>query len=309
MPAGLWVVATPIGNLMDMTQRARQALQEAEVILCEDTRRTAKLLAGSGIHFTMQKLERLDAYATDGKMNHVIQRLTAANSLQQKSFALVTDAGTPAVSDPGAKIVALAHQSGIRITPLPGPSAVMTLLSVSGFEETSFLFRGYFPRHPKQAEEEMQKMEQVHKMAGIEVYVWFESPERIQKTLEFLEKYSENIKKIVIGKELTKIHEKIYWGDLNEAASQLREELREEGFRGEWVFAVHWVVQRSEPVNAESTDSLESLDWVKALHCLLNVSIPASEAARQVSQFFRIPRNEVYEVAQKIFQKKFLKGG
>lgn len=140
---GLWVVATPIGNLGDLSPRAREALELADAILCEDTRRTARLAAALGIS---TPLERLDAHAGPRAIEKAVKRLEAGESL-----ALVTDAGTPAISDPGAALVAAARDAGVAITPFPGASAVMTLLSVAGFHETPFTFRGFFRENPASA--------------------------------------------------------------------------------------------------------------------------------------------------------------
>ena len=278
LPPGLWVVATPIGNLGDLTERAQQALEEAEVILCEDTRRTSQLLSVLGLSKT---LERLDAHATDKQLARVIQALTDG-----QSFALVTDAGTPAISDPGARIVSLAHGAGIRVTPVPGVSAVMTLLSVAGLEETEFCFRGFFPKKTKEKKEELALAASA-KVARI--FVWFEAPGRVLDTVEQIAlEWPEA--QVVAGKELTKLHEKVLVGTASEVAKLLAAELNLEGERGEWCLIVRFAV--TTVLGPE-----ESSDWVKALRCLMEEGVSASQSAKRVSQTFGVTKKIVYEMA------------
>ena len=281
LPPGLWVVATPIGNLGDLTERAQQALEEAEVILCEDTRRTSQLLSVLGLSKT---LERLDAHATDKQLARVIQALTDG-----QSFALVTDAGTPAISDPGARIVSLAHGAGIRVTPVPGVSAVMTLLSVAGLEETEFCFRGFFPKKTKEKKEELALAASA-KVARI--FVWFEAPGRVLDTVEQIAlEWPEA--QVVAGKELTKLHEKVLVGTASEVAKLLAAELNLEGERGEWCLIVRFAV--TTVLGPE-----ESSDWVKALRCLMEEGVSASQSAKRVSQTFGVTKKIVYEMAVSI---------
>jgi 16S rRNA (cytidine1402-2'-O)-methyltransferase len=140
MKQGLWVVATPIGNLSDLSARCREALEQAEVILCEDTRRTLNLLRALDIP-SDGRLKRFDAHTESESTSFWINQL-----LKGRKIALVSDAGTPAVSDPGARLVSEARRQGICVTPFPGPSAVMALLSVSGFQETAFTFSWIFSK-------------------------------------------------------------------------------------------------------------------------------------------------------------------
>ena len=139
LPQGLWVVATPIGNLGELSERARGALAQADAIYCEDTRRTGALLTAVGI--SGKSLRRLDAHSGARAVEDAVARLESG-----ESFAYVSDAGTPAISDPGSALVAAARARGVRVTPVAGPSAVAALLSVSGFEGTAFVFRGFFPQ-------------------------------------------------------------------------------------------------------------------------------------------------------------------
>jgi 16S rRNA (cytidine1402-2'-O)-methyltransferase len=280
---GLWVVATPIGNLGDMTGRARDALSRANAVLCEDTRRSAKLMAALGI---TPRLERFDAHASDREMERWVERLQGGESL-----ALITDAGTPAVSDPGSRLVALARANGVAVVPVPGVSSVATLLSVAGFDETAFVFRGYFPRKPG---ERVAELKSLAPATAARIAVWFESPHRI---VEALKEVAAEVpdSQVFAAKELTKVHERFFSGSAGEVSELVRAHVEEEGTLGEWSFAVLFPV----PENR-----LNSSDWVKALQCILDCRIPASEAAKRVSQHFGAPKNQVYEKALELSGKK-----
>jgi len=294
LPAGLWVVATPIGNLDDITPRACRALEDADLILCEDTRRTAALLSALGMkHFT-KRLERLDAHTGARKVESWVEHLK-----EGKSFALVTDAGTPAVSDPGSILVAQAWEAGIQITPLPGASAVLTLLSVAGFNETAFTFRGFFPR---KTEDQRKELELAAASSQSQVFVWFESPLRIVEALTTLEGSFPEAQ-LIVGKELTKFHERFFHGSSVQVAQRVRAEIDSEGSVGEWCFAVHFSKPEPTEVNYE-LKAQEGSDWVKALRCLFDAGVSASEAAKQVSQHFGTPKRATYEAALQIFGKK-----
>jgi 16S rRNA (cytidine1402-2'-O)-methyltransferase len=302
---GLWVVATPIGNLADISDRARQALAWASRVLCEDTRRTAQLLQALGIqrqeggHF---ELERTDAYATPERLKAVLRWLKEGESL-----ALVTDAGTPAISDPGAHLVRLAHEQGVCVTPIPGPSAVPALLSVSGFGETAFSFHGFFPRKNSERIEAVQGLLEVSAKSGTRVHIWFESPQRIEEALQALQEGLgdlASLTQVCAAKELTKAYEKIFTGSAPEVLAQIRGHVATEGEKGEWSFAILLPPQESLQSVSE-----ESSDWVKALYCMIDKTdgdspITASEAARRVSQYFGTPKKLAYEKALRISGKK-----
>jgi 16S rRNA (cytidine1402-2'-O)-methyltransferase len=283
-PPGLWVVATPIGNLDDLSARARQALSDADAVLCEDTRRTSQLLAALGVS---RPLERFDAHAGEARVEGLVRRL-----VEGQSFALVSDAGTPGVSDPGARLVARAREAGVAVTPVPGPSAPVTLLSAAGFDETAFVFRGFFPRKAAEREAELGLARESARLGLARVLVWFESPERVEEALLAVAGFEPGAR-VFAGKELTKLHERFFSGDAREAAAQVGAELEAQGKRGEWCFAVRM------PERAGGEES-ESSEWVKALHCLLNAQVSASTAAREVSQQFGVPKNRAYKEALKI---------
>jgi 16S rRNA (cytidine1402-2'-O)-methyltransferase len=293
---GLWIVATPIGNLGDMTARAREALEYASQIVCEDTRMTAQLLNALGIP-AAGKLTRLDSHATPAQLKKVIE------SMQEgQSVALVTDAGTPSVSDPGSQLVRLAHENGVTVVPIPGASALATFLSVSGFLSTAFSFHGFFPRKTSEQKRALESSLQAVMNDGPRIHIWFESPQRIEEALKSLaEPVVPNGSRVCVAKELTKIHEQIWLGTSLEILSAIREHIEQEGERGEWVFGVEFEGSHS-GANLLGKSS-ESLDWVKALHCLIDARIGASEAAKRVSQHFGIAKNDAYKRALEISGK------
>lgn len=278
---GLWVVATPIGCLSDLSPRAREALCQADVILCEDTRRTRELLSFLGFS---KQLERFDRFTTPSQMEKFLKWLKEGQSL-----ALVTDAGTPGVSDPASKLVALAHEQGYPVVPLPGPSALSTLVSISGFVEGGFEFLGFFPRT---ASEQKESVSQLRNHTTCSHFFFFESPKRILKTLEVLKESLQDLDPLaVVAKELTKVYEKIFWGKLSNVFERIREEIENEGEKGEWCFGLSLSPQ-TQSKEADGSDSSKS--WKTALECLVEVGAGGSESARCVSRKFNVSRNEVY---------------
>ena len=189
----LFVVATPIGNLEDLSFRALRTLKEVDVIAAEDTRRTAKLLA----HYEIRKsMVSLHEHNERREAPRLVARLAAGESV-----ALVSDAGTPGISDPGEHLVHLAREAGIVVSPIPGPSAVMAALSTSGVPAGEFVFMGFPPRSGK---ERTSWLERLSKEAR--AVVFFEAPHRIRRTIEDLSARLVN-RPIYIHRELTKIHE------------------------------------------------------------------------------------------------------
>ena len=203
MPGRLFVVATPIGNLEDITARALRVLREVSLIAAEDTRRTANLLARYAIP---TRTTSLHEHNEEKKSSALVERLR-----QGEDIALVSDAGTPTVSDPGRRLIAAAIDAGIRVEPIPGPSAALAALAVSGLPTDSFLFLG-FP--PVKAKDRTTWFETV-RTAGRTV-VFFEAPHRIRTTLEqLLDRIGD--REVVLARELTKAHEELVRGPISEA--------------------------------------------------------------------------------------------
>ncbi len=295
LPPGLWVVATPIGNLGDFTPRARWALEHATWVLCEDTRRTAHLFSALGFSVGKGRLSRFDAHADPKTVEKWIEVLQRGDSI-----ALVTDAGTPSVSDPGSVLVAAAHEGGVRVTPVPGVSAVSTLLSVAGFIGASFNFGGFFPR--KQSEQ-VRVLQAASVSSLSQVYVWFESPHRVQEALSVIEGFVlEHCPdaSVVAGKELTKLHEKIFRGSATSVKNHVDQEMTSEGILGEWCIGIEFPRRREEAISGVDGDEANKAPWFLALSCLIEEGVSLSRAVKRVSQAFGVSKNRVYEQSLKI---------
>jgi 16S rRNA (cytidine1402-2'-O)-methyltransferase len=204
----LFIVATPIGNLQDITLRALETLKDVDMIACEDTRRTERLLA----HFGFRKpLFRYDEHTHERSSRQLISALQAS-----RKVALVTDAGTPAVSDPGARLVQAVVQAGLPVVPIPGVSAVTAAVSASGWGGDGFLFLGFLPRKKGPAGRVLREGLGLGKTV-----VLFESPFRTAATLALLAE-SEHPLDVIVARELTKIHEEFLRGSIVQVQEQLQ---------------------------------------------------------------------------------------
>jgi 16S rRNA (cytidine1402-2'-O)-methyltransferase len=204
----LSIVATPIGNLEDITLRALRILKESDLILAEDTRKTSILLK----HFDIQTPTlSYHAHSNDSRMLKIVSLL-----IEGKNISLVTDAGTPGISDPGNELISylLYRLPELKIIPIPGASAVTTLLSVCGLNVSKFMFLGFLPKKKLQKELEITR-----KCA--QPFVFYESPHRIQKTLALIATFFGTDCKVVIGRELTKMYEEVLRGTLSEVQNLL----------------------------------------------------------------------------------------
>ena len=209
MPGTLFVVATPIGNLEDITVRALRVLREVAVIAAEDTRRTAHLLAR---HAITTPTTSLHEHNEAGKSDALVARLQRGDSI-----ALVSDAGTPTVSDPGGLLIRAAIDAGLRVEPVPGPSAVLAALAASGLPTESFAFFGFPPTRSK---DRKLWFERVRAVGG--TIVFFEAPHRIQDTLRELQREVGNCE-VSVGREMTKIHEQLVRGPIKKVVERVGE--------------------------------------------------------------------------------------
>lgn len=205
MPPGLYLVATPIGNLGDITLRALEALKAADVIACEDTRVTAKLLSHFGIEARTLSYHEHNEQQMQEKMLALLQ--------EGKRVALVSDAGTPLISDPGYRLVRACAEAGVRVVPLPGASSVLAALSASGLPTDRFLFAGFLPAKAKAREQAIAELAQVRA-----TLVLFESPRRLAETLAALALYMGE-REGVVARELTKLYEEFRRGSITELAA------------------------------------------------------------------------------------------
>jgi len=221
----LYMVATPIGNLEDITLRAIRILKEVDLILCEDTRETGKLLRA---HQIENKLMSYHAQSKLGKIDEIIEMLK-----EGKNLALVSDAGTPAISDPGSLLVKkiledkiLEDRPQVKVLAVPGPCALTSAFSISGVTGGEFVFLGFLP-HKKGRETLFREIGGADR-----AYVFYESPHRIMKTLEALEKFAPT-RKVFVGRELTKMYEESIKGSPAEILTYFRE--KPDKVRGEFV--------------------------------------------------------------------------
>lgn len=219
MPGVLYMVATPIGNLGDFSDRARDTLASVSAVVCEDTRVTRKLLQRYELNKpTLSYHHHSPPQATIA----LVQRLQAGESL-----AYVSDAGTPGLADPGGKLVSAAAEAGVQVVPIPGPSAVTAILSVAGLPANAYMFLGY-PPHKK------GRVKFFHEVAEFQnAVVLFESTHRILKTLAELAGVVGE-RPLVVGRELTKLHETVYRG----TAAEIIELLKTTSIKGEFVIVV-----------------------------------------------------------------------
>ena len=276
----LYIVATPIGNLEDITLRALRILHEVDLIAAEDTRHTRKLLSAHDIH---RPLISYHEYNRRTQGPRLIRELMTG-----KSVALVTDAGTPGISDPGIDLVRLAVSQDIRVSPIPGPSAVTTALTVAGLPIQPFLFLGYPPNRPAARRTFFTRYAQAE-----ETLILFESPRRLGGCLKDMRKIWGN-RRVAVTRELTKIHEEVFRGSLEEAMERWPGEARGE---------VTLLVAGAEKGKPHLDDSL--IEQLRA--CLTSGRRPLKEIAAEVAQEQGISKRLVYQQALKI--KKELSEG
>jgi 16S rRNA (cytidine1402-2'-O)-methyltransferase len=230
------------------------------------------------------KLKRIDAHSTERDLNAVCSLLE-----EGKRIAYVSDAGTPGISDPGAKLVSTARSAGFSVVPIPGVSAVTALMSVSGFLSSDFSFHGFYPRKNN---DQLMELNKYSHLGG--VHVWFESPERIRASLDNIVKLFPNVQ-VIVAKELTKLFESFFVGNASEMFPLVAKHLESQGERGEWCFAIDF-----EKGIAESVDDVA---WKSALICLKECGISQSQSVNVVCQQFGVRKNQIYSTALEIFKK------
>lgn len=267
MSATLFIVATPIGNLEDLSPRARRVLAEVELIAAEDTRHTGRLLSHIGVRTPLKSLHEHNETAL------VAMLLTALEN--GSSVALVSDAGTPLVSDPGFRLVAGARERGIDVSPVPGPSAVTAALSVAGLPTDRFCFEGFLPARQAARRAALQAL--VHEPRTL---VFFESVHRIADTLADLAEAFGGERQAFLGRELTKLHEQLLPGTLAELSAMARSGAIPA--KGEFVI----VVRGGKPA-AEGIDAVRLASELAAV-------LPARQAAAIVAKVTGAKKNEVY---------------
>ena len=271
----LYVVATPIGNLEDLSIRAARILREVDVIACEDTRHTRLLLQRYGITTPMVSYHEHNEPA---RAQELLRRLEAG-----ESAALVSDAGTPVLSDPGFSLVRQAIAGGIPVVPLPGPSAITAALSVAGLPTDRFVFLGFLPR---KAGERRRALEEVASIPW--TLVLFETPHRIAQALRDLHTILGD-RQVAVMRELTKKFEEVVRGTV----SQVADRMQQTPPRGELTL----VVAGAEAVRGGEAASVPVGEPAAHLRALVSSGTPVKEAIRQVAQAHRLRRRAVYEMA------------
>jgi 16S rRNA (cytidine1402-2'-O)-methyltransferase len=267
MPGTLFVVATPIGNLEDITVRALRVLREVDVIAAEDTRRTSHLLARHAIATSTTSLHEHNETAKSAALVARLQR--------GESIALVSDAGTPTVSDPGGRLIRAALHCGIRVEPIPGPSAVLAALSASGLPTEPFTFLG-FP--PTRLNDRKLWFDRLRGAAG--TVIFFEAPHRIRDTLTELQRTVGDAP-IVLARELTKKHEKLVNGPISAVLGSLQEE------RGEFTVVVD--IGQITDINAAPLDIMAEFGQMT-----INKAVSKRKAVATLARKHGLPPNEVY---------------
>jgi len=268
----LYVVGTPIGNLEDMTFRAVRILQTVDTIAAEDTRHTGKLLQ----HFQIKTNQiSYHQHNRQQRLPELLNRLTTG-----KTIALVTDAGMPSISDPGYELVQGAIEAGITVIPIPGATAGITALSASGLPTDRFVFEGFLPAS---GQERQQRLEVL--AAESRTLIFYESPYRLQQTLEDFATIFSPSRQIVLGRELTKLHEQFWRGTIEEAIAYYTDHEP----KGEFTLILAGAPPET-PVLSEAALKAE-------LSQLINQGISRSQAARQLSHLTNLPRRHLYQMA------------
>ncbi len=274
-PSGgtLFIVATPIGNLEDLSPRAQRTLAEVAAVCAEDTRHTRRLLGHYGIDAELVALHEHNEQALAVRL---VQRLQAGESL-----ALVSDAGTPLVSDPGFRLVAAARAAGIRVSPVPGPSALIAALSVAGLPSDRFAFEGFLPAKAAARREHLQKL------AGeSRTLLFYESSHRIADTLEDMVVAFGAERRAVLARELTKLFETVLDGSLEALRDRVQADADQR--KGEFVLVVEGAGDDADAALAEG----------RRVYALLSSHLPPSAAARLAAEITGAPRKALYASGQ-----------
>lgn len=276
----LYIVATPIGNLGDITLRALETLKSADIVAAEDTRQTGKLLS----HFEIKK--PLISYFEHNKAKRgpeIIEKLK-----QGLNVALVSDAGTPGISDPGADIIKLAREEGISVTMTPGAVAGIMAVVLSGLDTSRFVFEFFLPEEKKKRKEIITSL-----VKETRTCVFYESPHRIISTLSEMEEILGGERKIALCRELTKVHEEI---DLKTIHEQV-EMFKEKAPRGEYVMVLEGA--SSESIEAENKAAWEGISVTEHVDRLMDEGLTKKEAIKKAASERGSSRNEIYTLYEK----------
>lgn len=275
--ATLFLVSTPIGNLGDLTPRAGETLGQVSRVLAEDTRRTRKLLTHLGLS---KPLVSLHAHNEASREETVLGWLDAGEDL-----AVVSDAGTPLVSDPGERLVEAVLGRGHQVVPIPGPSAILAALVASGLPSQPFTFLGFLPRKGKDRARVLERVSFAQ-----ETTILFEAPDRLVTLLEALEEMAGSLRRGVVARELTKIHEEFVRGSLEELVRHFRERPP----RGEITLVLEPApeIQGADEIDRAAAGALAT--------ALLGEGMSPSRAAKELARRLGLSRNQAYQVVQAV---------
>ena len=276
----LYMVATPIGNLEDITYRAVRILEEADLVAAEDTRNSRKLLNHFEIKTPMTSYHEFNRY---DKAEVLIEKLESGANI-----ALITDAGTPGISDPGEVLVSMCLDRGIKVVPVPGAVALINALIASGQSTRSFFFQGFIPQDNKEKRAVLEKLSQ--ETATIILY---EAPHRLIKTLEQLKETLGAERSMTICRELTKKHEEFIRMNISAAL----EYYRENEPRGEYVLVI--AGKSEEEIKEEMSLAWKDMDITSHVEMYIEQGLPKKDAIKQVAKDRNMPKREVYSEVMK----------
>lgn len=271
LPKTLYVVATPIGNLSDMTERGKRILSEVDFIAAEDTRISGKLI---GLYGIKKPLVNYFEHNKAEMGERIVSRLLAG-----ESCAIVTDAGTPAVSDPGEDLCKLCHEKGIRVVPIPGCSAAITALSASGMPSRRFTFEGFLPREKKEQKELLEELQNEKR-----TMIFYEAPHRLKRTLDaFLEAFGD--REICMAREITKLNEEIIKTTLSEAVRIYTEKEP----RGEYAIII------AGTTDVDTDCFWKCMDISEHVEFYISGGLSKMEAIKKTAKDRGVPKNEIYK--------------
>lgn len=270
-PGTLYVVATPIGNLRDISERAIDVLKSVDLVAAEDTRHSMHLLKGLGITTRMVSFHD---FSDGDRLSSLLGKLNDGQEI-----ALISDAGTPGISDPGYELISLARQNAVDVVPIPGPSAVITALSVSGLPTDSFLFEGFLPARRQARRSQLESLKNEGR-----TMVFYESPHRIVDCLQDLSAVMGPERPLYIGRELTKKFETSYLGGIAECLEKLESNPQQQ--KGEFVLVLAGA-------DKEGLKEMQLQQGLRVLQLLVD-ELPLNRAAKIAAEVTGAPRNALY---------------
>ena len=269
MTGNLYLVATPIGNLEDITLRAMRTLKEADIIVAEDTRHTLQLLNHLEISKPLMSYQR---HSNEKKIIEIINKILEGNNI-----ALVTDAGTPGISDPGEEIVKEAIKNNIKVTPIPGACALICALISSGLDTKEFTFLGFLPMNNKNRKEKLKEIK-----FSTNTIILYEAPHKLKETLRDLKEILGN-RKIVLAHEMTKIHESFEFGTVKEFIEKISEP------KGEYVI----IIEKSEKI--EDNNEIKELSIEEHYKYYEKLGYENKDIIKQIAKDRNVQKNEIYK--------------